>query len=66
MIAAIKTHGSESHGLYSRTHAAIINDATTTRKYFTGRNVVQLQPSETLLLMLYAKHKFTFQDQPPD
>ena len=44
----IKTHGSELHGQYSRTHATINNDEITTCEYFRGRNVVQIQPSETL------------------
>jgi len=28
------------------------NDATTTCEYFTGTNIVQIQPSETLLLLM--------------
>ena len=30
------------------------NDATTTREYFTGRNFVKIQPSETLPLLQYS------------
>ena len=40
--SCIKTHDSESRGQYSRTHAPINNDETTTREYFTGGNVVQI------------------------
>ena len=47
-LQKIKTHGSELRGQYSRTHATINNDATTTCEYFTGRNLVQIQPSESL------------------
>ena len=45
---SLKTHGSESRGQYSRMHAAINNDVITTCEYFTGRNLVQIQPSESL------------------
>ena len=40
-------------------HVAINNDASTTLKYFTGRNVVQIQPSETLPITLKLCTKLT-------
>ena len=44
-----KTHGSESREIYTHHNN---NYASTTREYFTGTNVVQIQPSETLPLLM--------------